>query len=406
MVNAGLCDVTTQRRYAMSVRAGVTLVELLVVIFILLAITATAIPVVVPSLQERQMREASRLVTSYFAGARDQAMHRGRPVGVMIERFPGQSEMAFVLSEVEVPPPYAGDTTNARVTVKINGVTGDGSGMAVPQPGKVVLEATPSPSGTLTPQLLRVGDVMIIGNQGHRYRIFGPTDPNDVERRITDPSVANPVGIWLELDLDVVYPAGGTAFWAPLPWSTTPSAPQPYKIIRTPKKTSRQPLVLPEGLCIDLQFSGDDDEFFVATDFDVSSAGKQDPTPVIVMFQPTGTVERIYHSKDDDPDPMVVKPVFKDHAPAGAIHFLLGQREKVPVDGTSTNKSEEDTNLLTLGNRWITIDPQTGLVRSSPVASVDPMFANSDWGQSPGDFSKAVIQARQNALSGRTEGGR
>ena len=65
-------------RYWISHRrqGGLTLVELLVVIVILLAVTAAAIPVVLPAVENRRIREASRLVTSYMAGARSRAMRR------------------------------------------------------------------------------------------------------------------------------------------------------------------------------------------------------------------------------------------------------------------------------------------------------------------------------------------
>ena len=52
---------------------GFTLVELLVVVLILLLITGISIPLIAPALQGRHVREASRLVNSYFAVARDTA---------------------------------------------------------------------------------------------------------------------------------------------------------------------------------------------------------------------------------------------------------------------------------------------------------------------------------------------
>ncbi len=96
-------------------RRGVTLLELLIVMVILLMITAAAIPIVVPATRNRQMREATRLVTTYLGAAKARAVQTGRPAGVMIERFNGNA-FALQMSQVEVPPPYAGDIQRTQQT--------------------------------------------------------------------------------------------------------------------------------------------------------------------------------------------------------------------------------------------------------------------------------------------------
>jgi prepilin-type N-terminal cleavage/methylation domain-containing protein len=94
-------------------RRGVTLVELLVVIMIMLMITAIAIPVIAPALKNRDVREAARMVDVYFNGARTRAMNANHPYGVMIERIPGQPNGSVTLSYCEQPDPYTGDFANA-----------------------------------------------------------------------------------------------------------------------------------------------------------------------------------------------------------------------------------------------------------------------------------------------------
>ena len=93
--------------------SGVTLIELLIVITILLMVTAAAIPLMIPALQNRRGREAARLVSSFISAARSRAIETGRPVGVMLERYNGLP-FAMSLSYVEVPPTYAGDTVNSK----------------------------------------------------------------------------------------------------------------------------------------------------------------------------------------------------------------------------------------------------------------------------------------------------
>ena len=69
-------------------RQGLTLIELLVAVTIMLMITAIAIPLVAPSGDERRTRETSRLVTSFFQGARTRAIQTGRPFGVISQTAP------------------------------------------------------------------------------------------------------------------------------------------------------------------------------------------------------------------------------------------------------------------------------------------------------------------------------
>ena len=96
------------------------MIELLVVIMIMLMVTAAAIPVVAPAMQNRRMREAARTVSSVFAGTRSRAIENGRPYGVMIERSNGL-DFAMMLSYVEVPLPYTGDFASSRATVRSDG---------------------------------------------------------------------------------------------------------------------------------------------------------------------------------------------------------------------------------------------------------------------------------------------
>src|SRR5687767_8589457 len=70
-------------------RRGLTLIELLIVVGIMLAITAIAIPMLVPSQDERRRYEAGREVTGMFQGARAMAIESGRSVGVMLHRVDG-----------------------------------------------------------------------------------------------------------------------------------------------------------------------------------------------------------------------------------------------------------------------------------------------------------------------------
>src|SRR5262249_56107279 len=65
-------------------RSGFTLIELLVVIFIILLVSAVALPTVLPALNHRQMSEAARILQGTLVGARDKAIHAGEPSGIRL----------------------------------------------------------------------------------------------------------------------------------------------------------------------------------------------------------------------------------------------------------------------------------------------------------------------------------
>ncbi|MFM7317162.1 MAG: type II secretion system protein, partial [bacterium] len=64
--------------------AGFTLVELLVVLFIVGLISAATLPVIIPTLNQRQVQEGSRILQQAILNARFAAMSTGRPAGVRL----------------------------------------------------------------------------------------------------------------------------------------------------------------------------------------------------------------------------------------------------------------------------------------------------------------------------------
>ncbi len=105
-------------------RAGMTLVELLVVTVLLSILVSTAIPVISPNNDSRKIREASRAINAYLAAAQAKAIETGRPYGVEFTRLSdttgsGEDNGACTqLTQIEVPPHYTGIDSNsvARIT--------------------------------------------------------------------------------------------------------------------------------------------------------------------------------------------------------------------------------------------------------------------------------------------------
>lgn len=347
-------------------RRGVTLLELLIVIMILLMVTAAAIPIMAPALENRRMREAARLASSFVSGARAKAIQSRREVGVVLHRFEGRP-YAVSMSYVEVPPPYGGDVTGATCTVmEVNAA--DVVDPVSPPTGLYVTKWFELDVGTMNTNLVRMHDEIQFNYQGPKLRILGP-----------DANTDNVVDAGSTIYAALLSPTPGAVI--PTPWpSMAPSSPVSYQIFRQPVRTSDQPLQLPDGIVIDLLQSGIGLNNAVAF-----GALGVDP---IITFTPNGSVGHVITTQAQ----RVTSPIF----------LLMGRRELMDdvatINGGGTfedkNFTDSDTNPnnLYLQNFWITIGSQTGLVTTSEMAT----------NPSPGIFA----DARAIAVTSQSIGGR
>ena len=76
-------------------RSGMTLIELLVAISILVIIAAILVPQLRFASADRNIREASRMVASLFAEASQRAINDG-VAGVVIDRNPNIEELSLI----------------------------------------------------------------------------------------------------------------------------------------------------------------------------------------------------------------------------------------------------------------------------------------------------------------------
>ncbi len=138
---------------------GVTLIEMLVVIGIMVMLMGISIPLMSPAMEGRRIREASRQVNVYLGSARNHAMATNRSVGVVIKPFEGLTQCSMTLDQVECPPPYSGDTLSsyARVQAAVSGGK---------QTGAITATLT-----DFNPALVSVSDLVQFGHQGPFYII-------------------------------------------------------------------------------------------------------------------------------------------------------------------------------------------------------------------------------------------
>jgi len=414
-------------------RRGMTLVELLVVVGIILLVAAIAVPALQPASRRYPVREAARGLSAFLQAARIDAMESGRPVGVVFERFSGNPNACFVVHQVEIPPTYGGDTTTARLSpLAIFYV--DPSSPNTP-PRLVGVMAAMS-GGMIEDGLIRPGDLLQLNYQGPWYSI--------AERNINLGSgiVANPDTNG-DGFLDVA--PGGIVFatyqgqpgytrappWRtfttlkpPWTWTSPPTfgPPVPFLIQRIPTLDATgltdfggnllfspvPPLRLTGGAVIDSAASGTASH---PTGFEsVSTDGNADLLPTILIFSPDGTVQRVYHRHlEYSPDlSQVVSIGFQVHPVIEPIYLLVGKWERMPASPRDVSlplprqnppyaPSMADDGLYNFQdpeNLWVVLNPQTGSITQAEVY-VPPQHAAPISGGNQAAVITAVRDSRQ-----------
>ncbi len=362
--------------------SGVTLLELLVVLTIMLMVTAAAIPIVRPALQNRQMRESSRLLQSYVSAARTRAIETGRVCGLMFER---SNQLPYSQSVVvaEVPPPYLGDPgsliamdiTNAGVIYLMGSLT---PGTPAPTP------PTLGTADTSWQNQIRWGDLVQL-NSGTTYILSSTTTlPDPKAGQVITKSTCDPNSMvpgapkWHLTTLTGAVPSQA-GFAPPFFYLGTT-----FKIIRQPIRVATSPMELPEGVVVDLINSGVGNGTIPLN----ATPPVIDWDPVVLFNTGGAMISTSFTSAQLTP---IVQPLF----------LLLGKRELMPdvsVSGLDENLYEPNTAAPKneyLKNFWISIGYQTGM------ATVAEMAANAGT-----PASSEISKARQFAKSGQSTGGR
>lgn len=366
LANNGIADGFAGTRSAASIsaatgrrrnRGGFSLLELLVVVFILLTITAISLPLVVPAMSGRQVREGARMLNTFINAARNRAIETGRSSGVWIERLPGLREAAANIYYAEIPPVYSGDYLDSQAELFIvNGVPTSSSGtmsgsiftapkadasckdywnIVVPRSRTTFNTDTWASPDPLDQQVVREGD--LIQFEGSDIRVplkvvkmsiagatsassnnlwwyiyrgrncaynTGPDGPYTNERDLNGAWSIR----WFERNINI---NTGLRITTTVPFNYNLPGLK-YKIYRQPIKLQAGSIKLPDGVVIDLGFSSitngnnsDSGMPFHARCDTTSSATMnnawwgppvypQDETPVILVFSPGGHIERVF----------------------------------------------------------------------------------------------------------------
>ena len=244
---------------------GMTLVELLVVVSIVVVLTAAMLPLMQPLQQRGRIRAAAQRVKSLFAAAQTSAWANGRPAGVLIERAANNPNAAFRLRLAESPLPYAGDFVNSRVSISNIGAASNANFVGGCC-GRV-------------PALVHPGDFIRLNYMGPLYQIDNVTAAFLTFRH-----------------------AGAAA-----PAETR----VPFQIIRQPRASLAAPVELPLSTAIDLANSG------IGRGADFSLGVKK----VLITFRPGGGLDRCYYDAGDF-GTLIERPL-------KAINLLIGQTDQI-----------------------------------------------------------------------------
>ena len=293
----GSLAATGRRRYG---RAGVTLVELLVVVGIVLILVSLTAAMIQPVLEGRDIREAARMLNIYLAGAQARAAQRNLPVGVWLKRISNnpadpslQVQASLEVFAAEVPPPYAGDALNSQATI-----TASSAGY------------NQAELSSVTPLLIRDGDFVKLNYQGPF-------------RSISNKSNVNSTTVSFAFDP---------------PASYTRPVSVPFQIFRLtrPSRSTMAPLQLPNSVAIDIINSG------IGTTDRFTNANSTNVVDPLILFSPSGHVDRVVGEIDGTP---------YNNLPLGSIALLVGRPEKIGNE-----------NLVDGNNLWVAIGHNTGRI--------------------------------------------
>lgn len=378
------------------VRHAMTLVELLVVVLLLGIVMGIAATAVKNGTKGKKLREASRQVNAFIAGAQSRAIEIGRPVGIEIIRNKNEPRAGLEIFMTETPAPYAGDTHAARFRIGTRGPLLDNSTTPTPPspgyPGRYyTLEDRNGQSASMS-FLLKNGDLIQLNFRGDWYKISNLTSNSF---RIFVPDVDN------NFNYKHTIPAQGS----------NPEIPGDfvrYKVQRQPLRSAVNALQMPSDTCIDLAFSG------------IGIGGQQyhplektAATRVGFTFNSRGGIDRINgfdiawngNNRDHDNN-NILKTNRADVLPTGSVYLLIGRYDglvsmaEVEASEHSTDfyfsnylgpnkdssrrnkisellvaeangKLEDPSNLSNLNSIWVSVNHLTGKITTANNASID-----------------------------------
>jgi prepilin-type N-terminal cleavage/methylation domain-containing protein len=338
-------------------KAGMTLVELLVVVSILVLLSAVVLPNLAGREGGRAVQLASTNVSAQFAKAQSVAISRKGSHGIWLTPLPNNAAACVDLYSSDVPDPYRGDTFDAKFTV-------------APSPSWSFATLVATPSGCAASlatatfgNFANAGNLIQFNEAGPRYdfRFNTPGSP----------------GMFAVLRPTANQTSGNSI------WPAPPPAAHRFAIYRLPTRAG-QPLTLPQGVAIDMAWSGvatqrfgtvvaapgspvlggdgqatappGDDWTFDPAYQSASVVGS--PATVVTMYDAAGSLAEMCYIANAS------SASTTRFFPQGPIYLLVGRVDRcgLPYNSAPTDDNP-GANWQYRDSRWIAIDPRTGIVK-------------------------------------------
>ena len=305
-------------------RAGMTLVELLVVVAIVGLLAVTVLPTLATTTEGRRTRETTRMITSFIA--QRQAKSFSHPTGVgfgLVKTGTGMRNPAIDLVPAVIPDAYRGDTSTASVTLTAPSMTLSST---------LSFTSAFSPDGFVS---CTKGDLIRFDGRGAWYSLDGSGTPTECSLRSST-------------DVDAL--AGQTAMNTPWPAFAGSHS---FEILRGPQRAGGA-ISIGDGRCIDIFWSS------VGT----MRLNKDLPSMPAVMYFTFDAAGRIRQYADGS----------ARCSPDGPIFLLVGRVDRAGQDAVlplPANASDDTVgaNWQYADSEWVAIDLMSGVTKSAPCAA-------------------------------------
>jgi prepilin-type N-terminal cleavage/methylation domain-containing protein len=304
-------------------RAGMTLVELLVVVVIIGLLAVTVLPNLGNTTDGRRTRETARVITGFVAQSQAKALGQQTLTGFGM-LMTGNRSLGLV--PASVPPAYRGDTPTAQVTCTF---------AAGPPPGMVLSFGTTAfnPQVTGTWLTCTSGDLIRFDGGGPWFLVMASASGTSCTMRTGTTSVDSLAG---QTELNT-------------PWPTA-SVPHTFELLRKPQP-SGAPFPLGNGQCIDTYWSSASQPTF---DYFGANAAILPTDTIYVLFDAAGRVAQVVAGANR-------------FSPDGLIFLLVGRVDRAAQPPSALTASDDSVgaNWQYADSIWIAIEPLSGVCKTA-----------------------------------------